>query len=66
MVDSGRLLAELKRLRNRLDANLRSRHADSEQGAAIAAEWREALQTKRTADTFEVFFGAAVDQAAVH
>ena len=44
MVDSGRLLAELKRLRNRLDADLRERHADSAQRAAIEAEWREALR----------------------
>ena len=66
IVDSGRLLAELKRLRNRLDVDLRERHADSDQRAAIEAEWREAFENKRTADTFEVFFGAAIDQAAVH
>ena len=36
------------------------------QRAAVEAEWREAFETKRTADTFDTFFSAELDQAAVH
>ena len=32
----------------------------------MQAEWREAFEAKRTADTFETFWSAAIDQAAVH
>jgi hypothetical protein len=66
MVDAGILLSDLKKLRKKLEGDLRRHHESSEQRAAIELEWREAFETKRTADTFEIFFGAAVDQAAVH
>ena len=66
MVNAKRLLDDLKRLRKTLEADLRSHHASSPGRSAIEAEWQEARDTKRTADTFETFFGAAVDQAAVH
>jgi hypothetical protein len=66
MVDAGRLLGDLKKLRKKLETDLRSHHAASAGRTAIEAEWREARETKRTADTFETFFGAAVDQSAVH
>jgi hypothetical protein len=66
MVDAGRLLGDLKRLRRKLDQDLRRHHTASAGRAAVEGEWREARETKRTADTFEPFFGAAVDQAAVH
>jgi hypothetical protein len=65
-VDAGRLLGDLKRLRRKLDEDLRGHHTASTGRAAVESEWREARETKRTADTFETFFGAAVDQAAVH
>jgi hypothetical protein len=65
MVDAGRLLEDLKKLRKKLEADLRSYHAASAGRAAIEAEWREARETKRTSDTFEIFFQAAVDRAAV-
>ena len=57
MIDAGRLLADLKKLRKKLEEDLRSHHRVSEQRAAIESEWREALNTKRTADTFDTFFG---------
>ena len=60
------LLGELKKLRKRLETDLRSYHAASTGRTAVEAEWREARETKRTGDTFETFFGAALDQAAVH
>ena len=66
MIDAGRLLADLKKLRKKLEEDLRSHHQVSAQRAVIESEWREALNTKRTADTFDTFFDAAVDQAAVH
>jgi hypothetical protein len=66
MVDAGRLLADLKRLRNKLDEDLRRHHTASAGRYAIESEWREARDTKRTAETFETFFSTALDQAAVH
>ena len=66
MVNAERLLEDLKKLRKKLEADLRDHHASSAGRAAIEAEWQEARDTRRTADTFETFFGAAVDQAAVH
>ncbi len=46
MIDAGRLLADLKKLRKKLEEDLRSHHRVSEQRAAIEFEWREALNTK--------------------
>jgi hypothetical protein len=66
MVDAGRLLEDLKKLRKTLESDLRRHHAASAARAAIEVEWREAQEAKRTADTVETFFGVAVDQAAVH
>jgi hypothetical protein len=66
MVNAERLLDDLKKLRKKLEADLRGHHASSAGRAAVKAEWQEARDTRRTADTFETFFGAAVDQAAVH
>jgi hypothetical protein len=66
MVDAGRLLEDLKKLRRKLEADLRSYHATSSSRTAIEGEWRDARESKRTADTLETFFGAAVDQSAVH
>ena len=66
MVDAKRLLADLKRLHRRLQEDLREQHAASAQRDAVHAEWRTAFDAKRTADTFETFWSAAIDQAAVH
>ena len=66
MIDATRLLADLKRLRKRLDDDLRTHHGASPGRAAVEAEWRAAVEAKRTADTFETFWTAALDQAAVH
>ena len=66
MVDAKQLLADLKRLRRTLEADLREQHQASAQREAAQTEWREALEAKRTADTFETFWTAALDQAAVH
>ncbi|MBV1800485.1 BREX-2 system adenine-specific DNA-methyltransferase PglX [Siccirubricoccus sp. G192] len=66
MVNTERLLDDLKKLRKKLEADLRGHHASSAGRAAVEAEWQEARDTRRTADTFETFFGAAVDQTAVH
>lgn len=66
MVDAKRLLADLKKLRRTLEADLREQHAASAQRDAVQTEWRTAFDAKRTADTFETFWGAALDQAAVH
>ena len=66
MVDAKQLLADLKRLRRTLEADLREQHQASAQRDAAQAEWREALKAKRTADTLESFWTAALDQAAVY
>jgi hypothetical protein len=66
MIDHQHLLADLKRLRRRLEDDLRRHHADGAARAAVEAEWREAFDAKRTAETFATFFDAALDQAAVH
>jgi hypothetical protein len=66
MVDAKQLLADLKRLRRTLEIDLREQHHASAQRDAAQTEWREALEAKRTADTFETFWTAALDQAAVH
>ncbi|MGB8843779.1 MAG: BREX-2 system adenine-specific DNA-methyltransferase PglX [Aliidongia sp.] len=66
MVDAKQLLADLKKVRKRLEADLRLYHQDSANRASVEAEWQEAFNAKRTADTFETFWTAALDQAAVH
>jgi len=66
MVNAGALLSDLKRLRRRLEDDLRHHHAASAGRNAVATEWQEARDTRRTADTFDTFFTAALDQAAVH
>ena len=66
MVDAKRLLADLKKLHKTLVADLREQHTASSARNAVQAEWREAFDAKRTADTFEMFWTAAIDQAAVH
>ena len=66
MVDAKRLLTDLKRLHRDLLRDLREQHVASPQRAAAQAEWQEAFDAKRTADTFETFWTAAIDQAAVH
>ncbi len=66
MVDAKQLLADLKRLRRTLEADLREQHLASAQRDAAQTGWREALEARRTADTFETFWTAALDQAAVH
>ena len=66
MIDAGKLLADLKRLRKVLDADLRATHATGAQRDAVHAEWREAFDLGRTRDTFEVFLDGAFDQAVVH
>lgn len=65
-MDGKRLLEDLKKLRKKLESDLRNYHGASSSRAALETEWRDARETKRTADTFETFFGAALDQAAVH
>jgi hypothetical protein len=66
MIDAKRLLTDLKRLRKQLEDDLRAHHATGAGRVAVEAEWREAFEAKRTADTFETFFSAALDQASVH
>ena len=66
MIDSKQLLADLKRLRKRLEDELPRYHAASAGREAVLAEWRAAFEARRTADTFETFWSAALDQAAVH
>ncbi len=66
MINAGKLLADLKRLRRGLDADLRATHAAGAQRDAVQAEWREAFDLGRTRDTFEAFLDGAFDQAVVH
>ncbi len=66
MVDAKRLLADLKKLRRMMEVDLRRHHATSPGRDAAHAEWRAAFDAKRTSDTFETFWTAAIDQAAVH
>lgn len=65
-VEAGRLLGDLKKLRKKLEDDLRQHHAASSAREAVEQEWSEAREKNRTADTFATFFGAALDQAAVH
>ena len=66
MVDAKRLRADLKKLHRSLQADLRDQHAASAERDAVQTEWRTASEAKRTADTFETFWTAAIDHAAVH
>jgi hypothetical protein len=66
MINAGKLLADLKRLRKVLDADLRATHAAGAQRDAVQVEWREAFDLGRTRDTFEAFLDGAFDQAVVH
>ena len=66
MVNPKSLLAELKKLRRTLEADLREQDDVSAARATVHNEWREAFEAKRTSDTFETFFEGAIDQAAVH
>lgn len=66
MINAAKLLADLKRLRKILDADLRVIHAAGEHRDAVYAEWREAFDLGRTRDTFETFLDGAFDQAVVH
>ncbi|SDR29324.1 Type I restriction-modification system, DNA methylase subunit [Rhizobiales bacterium GAS113] len=66
MINAAKLLADLKRLRKVLDADLRVTHAAGAQRDAVQAEWREAFDLGRTRDTFEAFLDGAFDQAVVH
>ena len=66
MINAAKLLADLKRLRRVLDADLRETHASGAQRDAVRAEWQEAFDLGRTRDTFEAFLDGAFDQAVVH
>jgi hypothetical protein len=66
MINAGKLLADLKRLRKVLHADLRATHATGAQRDVVQAEWREAFDLGRTRDTFEAFIDGALDQAVVH
>jgi len=66
MINAGKLLADLKRLRKVLDADLRETHASGAQRDAVRAEWQEAFDLGRTRDRFEAFLDGAFDQAVVH
>lgn len=66
MINAANLLADLKRLRKTLDADLRVIHAAGAHRDAVYAEWREAFDQGRTRDTFEVFLDGAFDQSVVH
>jgi hypothetical protein len=66
MINAGKLLADLKRLRKVLDGDLRTTNAAGAQRDAVQAEWREAFDLGRTRDTLEAFLDGAFDQAVVH
>jgi hypothetical protein len=66
MIYAGKLLADLKRLRRVLDADLRETHASGAQRDVVRAEWQEAFDLGRTRDMFEAFLDGAFDQAVVH
>lgn len=66
MINAAKLLADLKRLRKSLDADLRVTHATGKKRDAVQAEWREAFDLGRTRDPFEVFLDGALDQSVVH
>ncbi|MCK1578687.1 BREX-2 system adenine-specific DNA-methyltransferase PglX [Bradyrhizobium sp. 168] len=66
MINAAKLLADLKRLRKVLDADLRTVHAVGKNRDVVHDEWREAFDLGRTRDTFETFLESAFDQAVVH
>jgi hypothetical protein len=66
MIDRKHLLSDLRRLRRRLEDDLRGHHSTGAARSVVEAEWREAFDAKRTAEAFAAFFDAALDQAAAH
>ena len=66
MVDAQRLLADLKRLRKRLEDDLRRHHAASDGRKAVEAEWQDARDTRRTADTSRPSSAPRWTERAVH
>src|SRR5580704_1746236 len=66
MINAGKLLADLKRLRRVLDADVRETHASGAKRDSVQVEWQEAFDLGRTRDSFEVFLDGALDQAVVH
>jgi hypothetical protein len=66
MINAAKLLADLKRLRRMLDANVRETHASGAKRDAVRVEWQEAFDLGRTRDTFDTFLDGAFDQAVVH
>jgi hypothetical protein len=66
MIDSARLLEDLKKLVRTLEADLREEHDGSPRMKEVEAEWREATEAKRTAETLADFRAAATSQSAAH
>jgi hypothetical protein len=66
MIDSPRLLADLKKLLPRLEDNLRARsEEDAATGEHLKAEWKKARDAGRTALAYEAWREEPITQAAV-
>ncbi len=67
MINAPRLLADLTRLLKRFEDDLRQRMADvAELKASLQAEWQQARDADRTAETFETWVDQVITQAGVH
>ena len=66
MIDSPRLLADLKKLLSRLEDDLRTRsEEDAATGEHLKAEWKKARDAGRTALAYEAWREEPITQAAV-
>jgi hypothetical protein len=67
LIDSAKLLADLKRQLKRLEDDLRQRIAEVPAlRAGLEAEWKAACNADRTAETFETWVDQLITQAGVH
>lgn len=67
MINASQLLADLSRLLKRLEDDLRQRIAEiAELNGSLQAEYKQAREADRTAETFESWADQVITQAGVH
>jgi hypothetical protein len=67
MIDSKKLLADLRRLLKSLEDDLRARSAEQPAlDASLRAEWQAAKSARRTGETYESWREEVITQAGVH
>jgi hypothetical protein len=67
VINASQLLADLARLLKRLEDDLRQRITDvADLKSSLQAEWQDARDADRTAETFETWADQVITQAGVH